>query len=144
MYFDEKVTHSVQISTPRVVKRWLDTVFQGQYLPSLRINYGPINTNHEKLPPQLYQMKIKICYDRGCNDIRVVVATKRRYYLFYSQQYISAVGTGLPKSFAGAFSSISGFLQFLLKRISRTFYFSHKPSKTFLNCILTPLELLSC
>ena len=54
MYFDEKVTHSVQISTLRVVKRWLDTVFQGQYLPSLSINYEAINTNYEKLPPQSY------------------------------------------------------------------------------------------
>ena len=54
MYFDEKVTQSGQMSTPRVVKRWLDTVFQGQYLPSLSINYVSINTNYEKLPPQLY------------------------------------------------------------------------------------------
>ena len=34
--------------------RWLDTVFQGQYLPSLSINYVPINKVLEKLPPQLY------------------------------------------------------------------------------------------
>ena len=34
--------------------RWLDTVFQGQYLPSLRINYVAINKVLEKLPPQLY------------------------------------------------------------------------------------------
>ena len=106
MQFDEKVTQSGQMSTPRVVKRWLDTVFQGQYLPSLSINYVSINTNYEKLPPQLYQIKIKICYDQGCYDIGVVVATKSRYYLFYSKQYISALGTG-PKSFTEAFSSNS-------------------------------------
>ena len=34
--------------------KWLDTVFQGQYLPSLSINYVPINKHLEKLPPQLY------------------------------------------------------------------------------------------
>ena len=31
-----------------------------------------------------------------------------------------------------------------VKRISRTFHLSHKPSPTFLNCILTLLELQSC
>ena len=34
--------------------RWLDTVFQGQYLPSLSINYVAINKVLEKMPPQLY------------------------------------------------------------------------------------------
>ena len=34
--------------------RWLDTVFQGQYLPSLSVNYVAINKNLEKLAPQLY------------------------------------------------------------------------------------------
>ena len=34
--------------------RWLDTVFQGQYLPSLSINYIAINKVLDKLPPQLY------------------------------------------------------------------------------------------
>ena len=34
--------------------RWLDTVFQGQYLPSLNINYVAKNKVLEKLPPQLY------------------------------------------------------------------------------------------
>ena len=36
------------------VLRWLDTVFRGQYLPSLSINYVAINKDLEKLPPQLY------------------------------------------------------------------------------------------
>ena len=36
---------------PRV--RWLDTVFRGQYLPSLSINYVAINKDLEKLSPQL-------------------------------------------------------------------------------------------
>ena len=34
--------------------RWLDTVFQGQYLPSLSINYVAKNKVLEKMPPQLY------------------------------------------------------------------------------------------
>ena len=33
---------------------WLDTVFYGQYLPGLSINYVGINKDLEKLPPQLY------------------------------------------------------------------------------------------
>ena len=36
--------------------RWLDTVFQGQYFPSLSINYVAINKHLEKLPPQLYEI----------------------------------------------------------------------------------------
>ena len=86
---------------------WLDTVFQGQYLPSLSINYVAIKKVLEKLPPQLYYIKMKICYDQGCNGIGVVIATKSRYYLFYLQQCISALRTVLPKSFTGAFSSNS-------------------------------------
>ena len=46
---------------------------------------------------------MKICYDQGCNEIGVVIATKRRHYLFYLQQYFSALGTVLSKSFTGAF-----------------------------------------
>ena len=60
--------------------KWLDTLFQGQYLPSLSIS--------------------------GCNDIGVVIATKGSHYLLCSQQYFS-VGTVLPKSITGAFSSNS-------------------------------------
>ena len=30
----------------------------------------------EKLPPQLYEIKMKICHDQGCNEIGVVIATK--------------------------------------------------------------------
>ena len=38
--------------------RWLDTVIQGQYLPSLSINYVTINKDLEKLPPELYLSEI--------------------------------------------------------------------------------------
>ena len=86
--------------------KWLDTVFQGQYLPSLSINYVAINKHLEKLPPQLYEIKMKICCDQGCNDIGVVTATKWSHYLLYLQQYFS-VGTVLLKSITGAFSSNS-------------------------------------
>ena len=34
--------------------RWLDIVFQGQYLPSLSVNCVAINKYLEKLTPQLY------------------------------------------------------------------------------------------
>ena len=34
--------------------RWLDRVFQGQYLPSLSIDYVAINKDLEKLSAQLY------------------------------------------------------------------------------------------
>ena len=37
----------------------------------------------EKLPPQLYLIKRKICYDQGYKDIGVVIAMKRLPYLFY-------------------------------------------------------------
>ena len=30
----------------------------------------------EKLPPQLYEIKMKIFHDQGCNEIGVVIATK--------------------------------------------------------------------
>ena len=56
--------------------RWLDIVFQGQYLPSLRVNYVAINKDLEKLTPQLYWRKMKLCYDQSCDDIGVVIATK--------------------------------------------------------------------
>ena len=36
------------------VLRWLDTVFRGQYLPSLSINHVAISNVWEKLTPQLY------------------------------------------------------------------------------------------
>ena len=46
---------------------------------------------------------MKICYDQGCNDFGVIIATKWRHYLLYLQQYF-AQGTVLPKSFTGTFS----------------------------------------
>ena len=79
------------------ISKWLETVFEGQYLPSLSINYVAINKHLEKLPPQ---------YENGCNDIGVVIATKGSHYLLCSQQYF-AVRTVLPKSITGAFSSNS-------------------------------------
>ena len=37
-----------------LVLRWLDIVFQGQYLPSLSVNCVAINKDLEKLTPQLH------------------------------------------------------------------------------------------
>ena len=42
------------VSKPGVNLRWLDIVFQGQYLPRLSVNYVAINKDLEKLTPQLY------------------------------------------------------------------------------------------
>ena len=72
-YFIVKIT---DLASVRPSSRWLDAVFQGQYLPSFSINYIAIIKDLEKLPPQLYQIKMKICYDQGYNDIVVVIATK--------------------------------------------------------------------
>ena len=51
------------------VARW---GFQGQYLSSLSKNYVVINRDLEKLPPQLYWINMKICYDQRYNDSEVV------------------------------------------------------------------------
>ena len=72
--------------------RWLDRVCQGQYLPSLSINYVAINNDLKKLQPQLYRIKMKLCFDQGYNDIGVVTATKWRHYLFYLWLYFSVRG----------------------------------------------------
>ena len=49
------IENSVMVSEKlyRITLRWLDTVFQGQYLPSFSINYVAINKVFEKLPLQL-------------------------------------------------------------------------------------------
>ena len=39
---------------PSPVFRWRDRVFQGQYLPSLGTRYVAINTDLEKLTPQMH------------------------------------------------------------------------------------------
>ena len=51
-----------------------------QYLPSLSINYVAIGKDLKKLPPQVCWIKMKTCYDQGCNEIGVVIATKLRHY----------------------------------------------------------------
>ena len=40
--------------TKKYLLRWLDIVFQSQYLPSLSANYVAINKDLETLTPQLY------------------------------------------------------------------------------------------
>ena len=57
---------------------------------------------------------MKICFDQGYNDIKVVIATKRSHYLFYLQPHFSALGLALlQKSFTGAFSSNTRPLMFV-------------------------------
>ena len=46
-----------------VVFRWLGWIFQGQYLPSLSISYVAIHKDMVKRLAQLYQTKMKICYE---------------------------------------------------------------------------------
>ena len=71
--------------------RWLDGVLQGQHLHSFSIDYVAMNKDLEKLPQQLYYIKMKICYDQGLNNVGVVMATKWRHNLFYLQSYFSAL-----------------------------------------------------
>ena len=52
LLFDILNSDDDYIDTPTL--RWLDTIFQGQYLPCLSINYVAINKVLEKLPPRLY------------------------------------------------------------------------------------------
>ena len=59
---------------------------------------------------------MKICYDQGCNDIGVVIATKWRYYLFYLQQYISALGTVPPNCSRELFPPIAASVFVKFKR----------------------------
>ena len=56
IYLQDKPLWNIRLSTQGLIRslRWLDTVFQGQYLPSLSIKYVAIGKVLEKLPPQLY------------------------------------------------------------------------------------------
>ena len=67
-----QMNNSQKTSKLKVAQR----VFQGQYLPSLNINYVAINKNLGTFQPQLYLIEMEICYDQGYNDIRVVTETK--------------------------------------------------------------------
>ena len=78
--------------------RWLGRVFQGQYLPSLSKNYVVINRDLEKLPPQLYWINMKICYDQGYNDSEVVMTTIWHHYLYYLKLYFLALGKSFKKN----------------------------------------------
>ena len=82
-------------SYEKINLRWFERVFQGQYFPSLSINYVAINKDLKKLPPQLYYIKMKICYNQGYNDIGTVTITKWPHDLFYLLPYFSALGTVL-------------------------------------------------
>ena len=51
---DLKIKHEKEVHFFCMSLRWLDIVFQGQYLPSLSVNYVAISKDLEKLTPQLY------------------------------------------------------------------------------------------
>ena len=55
--------------------RWPDWIFGGGYLPSLSINYVAMSKDMGKRLPQLYYIKMKICYDLGFIAIGVAMAT---------------------------------------------------------------------
>ena len=57
------------------ILRWLDWIFLGGYLPSLRLNYVGMSKDMEKRLPQLYYIKMKISYDLGFITIGVAMAT---------------------------------------------------------------------
>ena len=50
--------------------------FSGSIPPNSEHNYVAIDKHLEKMPPQFYSVKMKICHDQECNDIGVVIATK--------------------------------------------------------------------
>ena len=54
-FLQQEILSCLQFSCHRIAAqhclRWLDTVFQGQYLPRLGINYVAINKDLEKLLP---------------------------------------------------------------------------------------------
>ena len=58
----EAIALTIQIL---VFLRWLDWIFWGGYLSSLKINYVAMCKDREKRLPQLYYIKMKISYDLG-------------------------------------------------------------------------------
>ena len=69
--------------------RWLDGVFRSQYLPILSVNYIAINKDLDKLPPQLYWIKTKICFDQGYYDIFFDDTCYRLSILFCFSQWLA-------------------------------------------------------
>ena len=98
--------------------RWLGRVFQGQYLSSLSKNYVAINRDLEKLP-QLYWIKLKICYDQEYNDSEVVTATIWHHYLYYLQLYFVALGKSFKKNLCKRYRHTLGW-SFYGRRVRNT------------------------
>ena len=73
-------SHNAPYLTPLFIQgdsfdlRWLDIVFQGQYLPSYKLHRHKKRSG--KIATTVVLDKGEICYDRGCNDIVVVIVTK--------------------------------------------------------------------
>ena len=64
-----------KLSLKKKALRWLDWIFLRGYLPSLSINYVATSKDMGKRLPQLYYIKMKICYDLGFIAIGVAMAT---------------------------------------------------------------------
>ena len=50
--------------------------FSGSIPTNPEHNYVAMDEHLEKLPPQFYKIKMKICHDQEYNDIGVDIATK--------------------------------------------------------------------
>ena len=83
--FQKKITRAILYNNMghTGIWRWLDTVFQGQYLLSLSVNYVTINKHLEKLPPVVLDTAQWNLSWSGLqwHPIGVVIATKWRHYL---------------------------------------------------------------
>ena len=86
--------------------RWLSGLLQGQYLPSLIINYVPVNKDFSGKIATTAVLD-NLFWSGLQNDVKVTIATKWRHYPFYFQPYFSALGTALPKSLTEAFPTIA-------------------------------------
>ena len=75
-YFNSRFTLLTEIGAPFLL--WLvNWIFSGIYLPTLNVYYVSIKKEIAKrvLVPQLYYIKVKICYDPCFIDIAVVITT---------------------------------------------------------------------
>ena len=86
--------------------RWLDWLFWGGggvggYLPSLSINYVDMSKDMGKRLPQLYYIRMRICYDLGFIAVGVAMATLRRHDVFYLSLCFSVPGFIFNKSLEG-------------------------------------------
>ena len=103
-----KITNKKSIKINRYGLRWLVTVFRGQYLPSLSINFlrrhkqrfGEIATT-VVLDKDEHLLWLGLQWHRSCRSNEMTPLP------ILLQQYFLALGSVLPKPFTGALSSNS-------------------------------------